>query len=120
MRIEPWRARADLAVGAGSGDDLLPSEQARRVVAQANRRRGLDELRAFSPDVKLASRQPGDVGDIAALGLRHLASRVDLDRSAQPAVELSGRVPRDLVLQPVLAGLRNQPAGALVAHGHPA
>jgi hypothetical protein len=57
MRIEPWRARADLAVGAGSGDDLLISERARRVAAQAHRRRGLGELRAFGPDVKLASRQ---------------------------------------------------------------
>src|ERR1700722_12974216 len=34
-----------------------PGERGPRVVAQAHRRRGLDELRTFGPDIELASRE---------------------------------------------------------------
>jgi hypothetical protein len=62
----------DLAVGARSSDDLLPGERGRRVVAQAHRRRGLDELRTVGPDIELASRErvPGALtARIAEAGL---------------------------------------------------
>src|ERR1700679_582077 len=49
-----------------------PGERGPRVVAQAHRRRGLDELRTFGPDIELASRErvPGALmGLITEAGL---------------------------------------------------
>lgn len=47
----------DLAVGARSSDDLLLGERGRRVLAQAHRRPGLDDLRTVGPDIEPASRE---------------------------------------------------------------
>ena len=95
---------------ACSDDDFLFGERSGRVVAQAHRGGGLCEAGALGGYVELARWQPADVRHVTPLGASDLASRVDLGRAAQQAVELRGRVAGDAILQPLRRLGREQQA----------
>src|SRR6202008_3053297 len=99
----------------GALDDLLEPQRAGRVMAQAQWRLQAAEPERLAGDVELPTLELRDVPHRAALRPGHVVRGVDLRRAVQPAEELRGGVPGDLVVQPLRRLGGEQQAQAVLA-----